>query len=257
MKYPHFSILKRSALVAICLGLNGAPAFAQAGVDAQFVNGESAIAADAFPGKAGNGWAGPWVRVPAQAEAQVSLVNGNQGKLVKVEYRRASDDQRLSSAFALSRKLEDKHGALDLSAPYEISFDFRTETVLTGNEGYYITSSGQENLAGTAPINTWLLRGGTSWTWINGDKTGKGPLVNSGMPVTPGTTYHFKLTVRPESKTWSVSIDNGTTRVESGELGFRGKGEEPSRVLYFGAELRSATSTAVSSLGSIAVKPLR
>lgn len=235
-------------------------------IQASFKEGESSSSVDAYPGMPGDGWAGPWEVVPKDAPMQVSVASdpamaGNTsspGKFVKVAFpypMSAVPSSNLISG-ALCRPLEDTHGTIDLSKPYEITFDFRPDTDVNNDAiGGFVIFSGPTKGGGTGQTDTWIIReGGSTWRWVNGQRTGNGIVLSSNMSVVPGTTYHFTIDVDPTAQSWTATISDGTNTVKSDTLGFRTSSKDNSRFLGFGFDLQDPGASASASIGSLVIK---
>ena len=81
-----------------------------------------------------------------------------------------------------------------------------------------------------------------NWQVYNGRKDGtwsSGLMADSGIPVVEGGVYSFVLAVHPESLSYDVTIDDGTTVFTRTNLGFRTGGTELSDRLVFSNKLRA------------------
>lgn len=202
-------------------------------INADFTGGNGTASSDQVPGMAGSGWSGPWTsgNLPAAnisfaATASPELSAGA-GTHLRAEVT------AVNAGASVGRVFVNTNGTtgVDGTKPVTIRFDFRLDAANTGFTGSseHVTLNGNAGLVSSSGSSTWLIRipAGTSpqWQFYNGNRDSGGYnaalLVNSGMSAVPGVTYSFTLSLVPSTRTYSVTVSNGTATATVNNLGFR------------------------------------
>jgi hypothetical protein len=121
------------------------------------------------------------------------------------------------------------------------------------------TSTGY--IFGTGASNTYGIfadynAGNPVWTVVNGNKSGNGTMVNTGMAINPGTTYSFLVTADPNDRSWTVNINNGMSMYQSGTLGYRAAPTSNlANTLYFGSVTHNTSGLVSYAVDGIRISP--
>lgn len=261
MKYP--SLVLSSAFLAA-----GLPS--HAAIVANFTDGTGTSLPDQYAGAAGSGWLGAWgttanPAAPTIAIANASPVNGG-GNYLTVASSNNNDN-------AFGRRFDGSATGVNITLPVTITFDIRIDTLTGWNSSTdYITLHASNAAAGTnynvSANSSFIIRGygaspltgknANEWLFYNGAATGAGGLdvtrfQNSGMTIATGTTYSFTVTNDPATKTYSVSIFDGTTTVSSSNLGWRAS--TASNGIAFNQRVNLGTDVIGYSLDNISIVP--
>jgi len=192
--------------------------------------GTNAPTPDSFTGSAGGGWQGGWITTASgTAVATVkntSPVSGG-GNYLSMTLAGSSSVAQVG----LDRLFGGAGGGVSLTATQTISWDFRLDetglsTFTGGNDRYqfmgnaapdqttagsdewFVFASGANpNLVPGFVADTWLFYSGSTST----NAFNNGTVANSGIALTPGTTYHFTITTNPVTKTYLGSVSDGVT----------------------------------------------
>ena len=202
-------------------------------ITADFTAGTGTAAADQVPGIAGSGWSCPWSagNLPA---ANISFAAADSPELF------AGGGPHLCAAVtavnagaSVGRAFVNTNGSVgvDGTKPVTLRFDFRLDAANTGFTGSseHVTLNGNAGLVSSSGSSTWLIRipAGASpqWQFYNGNRDNgaynAALLVNSGISAVPGVTYSFTLSIVPSTRTYAVTITNGTDAATVNNLGFR------------------------------------
>ncbi len=208
---------------------------AAAGVIAADMEGGAGTGApDQVPGIAGAGWTGAWtngnlaVSNIAFAAADTPSLTPNSGRFLSATVAAVNADAGLGRQFNTSSATL----GVDGKKAVAIKFDFRLDSANSGFTGSteHITLQGNTGgLVSSSGTSTWMIRvapGATPrWGCYNGGRDGGSysatRIVDAGMSALPGVTYSFTINLDPATRTYSVSIANGTDTVNVGGLGFR------------------------------------
>jgi hypothetical protein len=128
-------------------------------------------------------------------------------------------------------------------------------TSATSNEWFAFASGAIPAAAGgTFTALHWeFYSGGTSSTAF-----GSGTLVDSGLTLTSGTTYHFTIDTDPATKTYVGTVSDGTTSFTSGTLNWRNFSTNPTAsggIFTAGLATSAAGETRAAALDSIVIVP--
>lgn len=159
---------------------------------------------------------------------------------------------------------------LSSASAYTLSFSLRLDYIAGWNNNTdYVTLSGGSSAAGNpSSTSSFLIRAygntiGTAsafrWSFYNGNQDSGGfnanLWVSSTMAVTEGTTYNFLINVNPTARTYSATINDGTTSVNSGTMGFRTSAFDGGSFVQFNMRNDIASDTSIISLDNLAVVP--
>jgi hypothetical protein len=202
-------------------------------ITAHFEGGAGTSATDQVPGVAGSGWTGPWSTGTlsstntAFTAASTSPLTTSGGQYLRAVITATNTDSGVGRPFTNNNGTT----GVDGTKPVTISFDFRLDASNAGFTGSneHITLNGNSDLVSSSGSTTWLIRlvGGSNpvWQFYNGGRDGgsfnSSLLVSSGMNAVPGVTYTFKLSITPATRTYSITLTNGSSTVTVNNLGFR------------------------------------
>ncbi len=204
-----------------------------ASITADFEGGAGTAAPDQLPGMSGAGWTGPWTSGNL-ASNNVTLTNTDTaplatgaGRYLRTAITAVNADSGVGRSFNTSAPPT----GIDPTKPVTVRFSFRLDATNSGFTGAteHITLNGNSGLVSSSGSTTWLIRipSGTSpkWQCYNGARDSgsfsASRLVDSGMAVVPGTTYDFTIEANPATRTYAVTINNGSTTASVTNLGFR------------------------------------
>jgi hypothetical protein len=232
---------------------------------ADFAGGNGTSSHDQYAGTSGGGWAGAWVENQS-ADVNATVTNASpllpgQGNYLSV----TNNDTSTGASFdTILRQYSSANGVV-LAQPHTISFDFRLDSLasqLTGTDAIALWNTNSTS-TDTSGDNGFQIRATTSngilqWLWFNGNKAGGGTFVDTGMPLTEGTVYHFSIEIDPVNKEFTAFIDNGTTIVSSGTMGYRTSSAAPVSRSYlaFGSRDQTSGQTLISSLDNLVVSAM-
>jgi len=265
------NLLARIVTVALLL----VPSAALGGVSADFDDGNTSAAADGYPGMAGGGWAGAWSAPTDGASwttgptvTSTTPLSPGGGNYLTATLTESSGNRQATVA----RQFD--NGAVSYAAPHKVRFQFRPEDLngFTHNDDRFFLFDRTSPRAGTDASVSWMIlaagdtRGDTNWNageWFvfDGHKNGGGfyvnQYVNSGIPLSAGTTYDMEVTVYPDAKEWDVTISDGSSTWSQTDLGFRINSAQAGGTLNFGgrANDQSPDDTRSFSLDAVEVAP--
>ncbi len=265
-----------------------------------FDQGYDYFEVDAYPGQVGQGgWNTGWTNtysagtfVTTNVISDVPL-NGN-GNYLHVSLSNVTGTAAIRRQYAATaiNSIVGIDASTNLNTfdvtyiPQKIRFDVRLDSFTNWVTGSNTWSARTDNFfihaasgAGTSPgaSSAWVIfvQGGDSriqdpfgpgnkWLFFDGNEIqnaiGSGTYVDSGMPFTFGTVYHFEVINDPRDKTYTVTVDNGTTTNKVGPLRWRSYGttsEVGARTyLHFGGNLTDVNSVLDYSVDSIAIDHL-
>lgn len=231
-------------------------------IQANFTPGNMATHVDGYLGQAGAGWLDAWRTMVSSGTFSNTVVATSplkaSGNYLDVNFS-ITGTTATSGIGTTGRKFDTR--IVNDTLPHTISFDLRPDTtLLNGSDKVLVFGDIGTNYAfSTGATNTFVimgqLSGSTSTWWVqNGNKAGGGTSVNTGMAMTAGVVYGFAINVDPASRSWTVTIDNGTTQYQSGTLGFRASpSPEAGNSLYFGASVRNTTPSVGCSVDNIRI----
>ncbi|MDR1279408.1 MAG: hypothetical protein LBK99_01115 [Opitutaceae bacterium] len=193
-----------------------------------FDGGVGTSSYDQYTGKAGGGWAGEWTVVVSEGSPDYSATTVSSDSPLYTDggnYLKASITSNGANKVqqAVFRRGIDS-SAIDLTQAFSCSFYFRTDSTpgtdaSSDNAQYYIFSNPTAT-SGTNSNNTWAIQSTNAadsiWRLQNGSST-----VDSTMAVTAGTVYLFTIDTNPATKTYTVTIFNGTDTYMSPSLSWR------------------------------------
>ncbi len=207
-----------SVVVAV-LSLVGA-SVASAAIVADFDSGQSW---DGYPGAAGGGWTGAWVPSSSSANSltrevrnATPLTTGGDNYL----YFRATSGagQANTASHTTVIRSYESFGLVQTNQPHFISLLFRADNLATSRD---------VRIQGST--DTWDIRTSSAGEFIL-RQAGATEYVTTGMSITAGHVYAFNVSVNPQSRQYSVTIDNLTNTTSY---------STPSDLTWFG----SATTT--------------
>lgn len=251
------------------LALLAISSMSHADIIAEFIDGNTSLTPDQYPGGVGAGWLAGWATTANPAAPVASVEDAfpieSGGNYLSVSSSNANDN-------AIGRRFASGLGtSVDVTVPATITLDLRVDT-LSGwdSTNDYITVHGNTTAAGTnynvSGNSSFIIRAyasspsggvnGGEWLFYNGAGNGGGfsaaNFQNSGMAITAGTTYRFTITTDPANKKYTASIFDGTTTVTtSSPMGWRSSG--PSTSIAFNQKVSAGTDSIAYSIDNIAV----
>lgn len=185
-----------------------------------YANGATLRGGQTDFGAPGRGWLSVWrtsqsadTTTVAAISAATPLDSGRRYFSVRVQ----TPAGQPAAAGSLSRAYDTAAVSSGGETPLAIGFTFRADR--TNPALCY-------NLFDSRTRASFPNRGRTSWqlvasdgVWLVGD--GPGALAPAGVPFRDNVTYQIVVTVHPDTKTWSVTLSDGTRPVTVGGLGFR------------------------------------
>ncbi len=195
-------------------------------VTADFSGGKSKTSVDAYPGKAGGGWASAWIQRHYHAKASNTVIRKNPldggGNYLRFTVKSIIDNDGMG---AVSR---DCTAGIDVTRPHKVDFkiriDGKLDTFDSQHDQVYILDNARRSAA-TDPKMSWSIsaRGDVpTWHLYSRDKEGEEMPVDTGIPRVAGRVVHMSVDVDPVAKTWGVRIDDGVNPAFSADgLNFR------------------------------------
>jgi hypothetical protein len=96
-----------------------------------------------------------------------------------------------------------------------------------------VSDSGKVDYDASAPLDWYVF----SYVPLTGQAFGAANVVDTGISLVQGTTYHFSITILGAGQ-WNLKLSNGSTTYDSslsgGPFGFRSNAALPSGNMYFG-----------------------
>jgi hypothetical protein len=235
-----------------------------AGVAANFTDGNTT--GDQFPGSQGDGWLQGWGVTKNGTQPSLTVDDADPLSVTSGNYLAVTNNGTGDNGFG---RLFDGTGTtgVNITQAHTITFDVRIDTLNGWNANTdYITIHGSAS-SSTYNVQTnasFIIRayGAASgnavanrWAFNNGSSTGAISWVDSGMELVAGTTYSFSITSYPATKTYDVSINDGTTTVSQMGLNWRNTTNSPvSTVLAFNQRVSSAADTVGYSLDNVRIE---
>jgi len=207
---------------------------------------------DAYPGTVGGGWTSAWNKPGSAGTKTAAVVNtspfGIGGNYLTLNVSgNANQDGFVQRSYG---------SPVDLTERHIVSFDYRLQA-----DAF---STGQDI------VQLWDVASGVSWYIIaygdrnnwqvyNGDRADGGftfsRVLDTGMPFTPGTDYSFEIDVKPTTRSWDVTISDGTLSQTMTNLGFRTSAFSARGNLQFGGRISSTGETHVHAIDSLQIVP--
>lgn len=233
--------LATGSLVAL-LGLSS-PASAQ--ITENFSAGHGLAPGGAYTGETGGGWTTPWlpkrpfpsVAVDRDVVDTAPLVRGGGRYLVVSGVPTSPGVWGISRQYAPFPNREYQGVRRDRS--HVIRFNIRIDELSGWSRGENFTigeSAAPLELAGLGPNSAFFIRvhrdpvgtaPANSWALYNGARDGTfdpSRYVDSGIPLVFGLTYTFTVRLRPETRSWFATIEDGSRTYTSPSLGYRAGG---------------------------------
>jgi hypothetical protein len=226
-------------------------------VIAEFDNA-SGTGVDTFPGVAGEGWAGPWQERAEFVNATATVTSANElhpddGNYLSISTVNTLDIEGIdiSSTYSLSRSYETGMD-IDLTQDHTIEFTVRIDelyidtpySAMTSYEDRYEISGSNtpDGIFSTNPTSTFsiLARGSSSaytarqWVFADGNQQGGiSSYVESGISLVEGGIYDFSVSLDVATRTYDVTVTDGSTTCTIEGLGWRTGADEVGGWLNF------------------------
>ncbi len=253
----------------VALALLAISSMSHADITAEFIDGNTSLTPDQYPGGVGAGWLAGWTTTANPAAPVASVENtlpiNSSGNYLGVSSSNNNDN-------AIGRRFASGLGtSVDVTAPVTITLDLRVDA-LTGwdSTNDYITVHGNTTAAGVnynvSGNSSFIIRGyasspsggvnGGEWLFYNGAGNGGGFNVanfqNSGMAITAGKTYRFTITTDPTNKKYTASIFDGTNTVTTTTpMGWRSAAASTS--IAFNQKVNAGTDSIAYSIDNLTV----
>ena len=265
INHPASSLKKSLALALVVACVPGALSAAVSTLG--FTGGTGTASFDQYTGIAGGGWNGAWGSSGTASTVAVSSTTpiGSGGNYLSVINTNTTGDSPIYRQF-------DSTLGQSVTAAYQVSYSLRLDTLGNfNNVNDYISLSDSATSGGTSTTSSFFIRAfgavsGTAnagvWAFYNGPQNGGGYnsnlWINSSMALTAGTTYSFTINIDPTTKTYSVSIFDGSTTATATGLGFRSNSFSGGSYLNFTTRNDAATTsdTIAYSLDNISVSAI-
>lgn len=267
--------------LAILAGLAAAPLLPAnaAPIVANFEGGAGSV--DTFPGMGGNGWVGPW-----------SVVNGTNvvytGSVASTNPLNASPNYLsvrnagtgTAAGSAVVTRAFTTNAEVNPALPHRVAFQFRFDGNMTDFNGQFADRinlfADPGNTTTTATSNSWMMGvaaagngsantipAANTWFFFDAGNESSNPqgftgsnLVNTGVPLTPGTVYSFTVDVYPALSKYDATISNGTQSFTGTDLQFRNlktaAADAPDN-LYFGIQSSANTDNHAFSVDALSI----
>ncbi len=242
-----FWLMSVLALGCFILAIAGGPAQAEH-VKAYFDDGNTSTKVDGYPGTAGNGWAGPWVKkqfhgtVTATVVATPTVVDppppGINDNYLVYNVTGTYDGPRgiLSRDFGYVAGTNED--GIDLTKPYTVTYKYRIDHELDGEDAFntaadefYICEDSAPTSAATPTATaSWLIdawgtvttEGVHYWLVNDGNGDGTGTQIQTTVPLRENVVVDMSVRVFPATNTWDVIIDDPDYHYERTGLGYIG-----------------------------------
>lgn len=260
-----------TGFLSACLGLTSV---ASAQIIEDFSAGHGLAPGGGYTGDATDGWSSPWL--PKRADSSVTvdrdvvdtnpLVRGGGNYLLISGISVVPGVWGVSRQYAVHPNREYRNVRRDRA--HVIRFDLRIDDLSGWSKGEDFAigdaQSAQENY-GLGPISTIAIRAHQSdtgsakanrWAVYDGNRDGtfqSSRYIDTGISLTTGVTYTFIIRMRPATRSWIVTIDDGTQRFTSGLLGFRAGGLG-SGILSFFRTTNSRNDATTFSLDNLLIE---
>ncbi|MBN2024410.1 MAG: hypothetical protein JW809_16640 [Pirellulales bacterium] len=250
-----------------------APGIVAAEVIAEFTGTE----VDSYPGMAGDGWADAWTPVVTRGNLTAAVVESGDdlgsGNYLDIALTPTSATQ--TGAASVSRRYYD---GIELAQPHAIEFKYRIDEDITGSGSTFATSNDRYQLFDTASDRT-TANATCSWIvgvyatgakdagyiseamighWVvfdgtNGSDFVAANQVDTTLVAQPGVVYDFKITIDPDSRTYSAWISDGTATFSQGGLGWRTTAASVAGRVQFGCIGDTLADTRAWSMDAIKI----
>jgi hypothetical protein len=238
-----------------------------------FTDENGATSFDQYPGTAsGGGWDTAWALNTAVGGTGATTAIVSHADPIGAGGRYLAVTSTATTDSALNRSFDGTMAGQLITAPYRVIFDFRVDALASFNTATsYITitdnvvnSAGSINTGSSFIIRAHGAMNGTAkalvWSFYDGEKNNGAfkstRFSSSTMGLTAGTTYSFVIDVYPASRTYNVSIDDGTFMVVAKELGFRKSTARGGDYLVFNTKNNPSGGSISYSLDNISVSPI-
>jgi hypothetical protein len=275
-----------AAVVGIATVAVAASSPASAAIVANFTDGNTTDSVDGYPGKAGDGWTGPWnssintASSVAQATLAASVTStnamGTGGNYLSTRITSLAGSG--NGRAGLNREFT-TFGDVDPTKPHIVQFSVRIDGDSNGDLSEFNTSNNDRLFFFGAPSgmneinsnNTWLIGalggstgGAVAKTFAFYDNPAGGNnsydptrFENTGIAIVVGTVYAFTVNVDPAAGTYSASVTDGTNTYASAAgdpLGFRTTTANPATdTLNFALKLSDTNDQLGFSLDNVSV----
>jgi hypothetical protein len=242
---------------------------------------------DAYNGTAGDGWAEGWYKYSYNATYTVGTSSATPLATGAGNYLDLTMTPTVSSGNGRYGSVHRSYAmGIDLSQPHSMQFKYRVnEDISNANPdfGLFTTSTDRYQLFDTASYSQCTANANCSWvigcyggeaTWLSASKRAHWVVFNgdnndtaftdernidTGITVTQGTVYDFRIDIDTVTKTWDVRIGTGgttlydSTGVFPDGLGWRTKNSAVAGLPHFGSYGDASTDTRSYSFDSVKI----
>lgn len=226
-----------------------------------FVDGNGAAFVDQYQGISGSGWTTGWVSSfgggtsAASASVTNTLPITSGGDYLHVTYDTAASGDRSAR---VSRQWDTSGASISLAAPINISFNFRSDTVIAGAAQGFVIFGSSAATSSTGGNDSWkfTLDGGGISVYNDNTLTALASAAQAGTNVA-GTPLKFSLLIDPTANTYIASVTRLDTNVTftSGILTLRNGADASLSYLNFVALGGASMSGLGYSIDNITVVP--
>jgi len=243
----------------------------RAQISDDFSAGHGVATGGAYSGEAGNGWSTPWLPKRLNSSIAVDRDILDSEPLVPTSgyYLVVSGLPSNSGIWGIARQFapypDRELSGVRRDRSHVISFHFRVDELTGWSQGDAFTigeSMSIQDKQGLGPQSSFFIRAhfnkvgsvaAGTWALYNGVRDGSSDInrfIDSGIPLVTGITYKFSIHLRPDTRSWMATIEDGTRRFTSELLGYR-TGGLGTGVLAFFREGVSVTDSTTFSLDSL------
>lgn len=226
--------MKSSSFICILAGIAwlATSISSSASAIANFTGGNGTSEPDQFFGIAGDGWADAWSRrVGSQSTSTFTVTDDNpfgagEGNYLQINYERTAIGSG-NNRTGVARTFLTGDGAIDMTKPYTISFDFRADTLVgwdSSADQIVFSSESTTTISGVGADTPWALtiRGDNGWSVMNGN--GSGGIANLNFSdlglttLSTNTIYQIGVFIDPINKGYDLTITTGGNTYRASEL---------------------------------------
>jgi hypothetical protein len=219
--------------------------FATAQITDDFTPGHGLADGGTYTGVAENGWTTPWLLKRPHPSVMLDrdvldsnpLIKGGGNHLVVSGVATSAGIWGIARQFAPFPNREYNYVRRDRSHVIRLNLRFDDLSGWSSGEDVAVGDgqSANEN-NGIGPQSSFMLRAhysdtggarGNHWAVYDGQRDGtfdRNRYVDTGIPLVAGVTYTITLRIRPATRSWIATIEDGTRSFTSGTLGFRAGG---------------------------------
>ncbi|CAN5779214.1 hypothetical protein BH09VER1_BH09VER1_17530 [soil metagenome] len=216
------------AKLILALVLAGFVEESRADIVADFKEGDSASAADGYPGDTGGGWTGGWkIKAENATFTAVAVLDKEPLSATVKTYLNAKGEgpapegDAVGRAGAISRHYEQDSEGVDLLQPVKYEFAFRAES-WEPTDRYLIFDAPKTQFSSGQNLTWQISAFAGMWRLMDGPGNGgKQAEINTKIPIVAGTVYTFTVVADPQSRKWMATISDGQKTETFKDINFR------------------------------------